>query len=180
MREWERGSLARRAPTQVKSSYHSHRYFHMTTFKASEKAGVSSFQPSGYYPDFPFSGSFVVSNIWGRIRLLIDRSSLLRKAPGRQLMSESINLRYIFQYQWIKHTSLGASIDVSMQSVLHNSWPGLLARGHDSEFKRSPKSLIHRQNLIHAGNKRSNNRQVKNSEFREILKCHYELCTHPS
>ena len=37
---------------------------------------------------------------------------------------------------WIKHTSLGASIDVSMKSVLRKSWPGLPALGHDSEFKR--------------------------------------------
>ena len=35
-----------------------------------------------------------------------------------------------------KKTSHGASIDVSVRSVLHESRPGFPARGHDSEFKR--------------------------------------------
>ena len=37
---------------------------------------------------------------------------------------------------------IGASIDISVRSVLRESRPGFPARGHDSEFKRSTRGVI--------------------------------------
>ena len=48
---------------------------------------------------------------------------------------------FIISVDW--HTSLGASVDVSVRSVLHKSLLGLPALGHDSEFKRQYFSVIH-------------------------------------
>ena len=72
--------------------------------------------------------------------MLVDRGSLLRKVSDRQLMSESINFNSISNMIYGISSmiyGIGASIDISVRSVLRESRPGFPARGHDSESKRS-------------------------------------------
>ena len=68
-------------------------------------------------------------------RLMRDKATLLH-LPPMSLKPVPPPVKIQRPYHWIKHTSLGASINVAMKSVLHKSWPGLPALGHDSEFKR--------------------------------------------
>ena len=71
--------------------------------------------------------------------MLVDRGSLLRKISDRQLMSESINFNSISNMIYRISSmiyGIGASIDISVRSVLRESRPGFPARGHDSESKR--------------------------------------------
>ena len=71
--------------------------------------------------------------------MLVDRGSLLRKVSDRQLMSESINFNSISNMIYGISSmiyGIGASIDISVRSVLRESRPGFPALGHDSEFKR--------------------------------------------
>ena len=71
--------------------------------------------------------------------MLVDRGSLLRKVSDRQLMSESINFNSISNMIYGISSmiyGIGASIDISVRSVLRESRPGFPARGHDSESKR--------------------------------------------
>ena len=73
--------------------------------------------------------------------MLVDRGSLLRKISDRQLMSESINFNSISNMIYGISSmiyGIGASIDISVRSVLRESRPGFPARGHDSESKRMP------------------------------------------
>ena len=73
--------------------------------------------------------------------MLVDRGSLLRKVSDRQLMSESINFNSISNMIYGISSmiyGIGASIDISVRSVLRESRPGFPARGHDSESKRPP------------------------------------------
>ena len=80
-----------------------------------------------------------IIEVWGIIWLSIDRSPLLRKVPDRQLMSESINFNSISNMIYGISSmiyGIGASIDISVRSVLRESRPGFPARGHDSESKR--------------------------------------------
>ena len=54
-------------------------------------------------------------------------------------MSESINFNSISNMIYGISSmiyGIGASIDISVRSVLRESRPGFPARGHDSEFKR--------------------------------------------
>ena len=86
-----------------------------------------------------FSCVQVASSNWGIIWLLVDRGSLLRKVSDRQLTNENINFNSISNM--IHGISsmiygIGASIDISVRSVLRESRPGFPARGHDSESKR--------------------------------------------
>ena len=72
--------------------------------------------------------------------MLVDRGSLLRKVSDRQLMSESINFNSISNMIYGISSmiyGIGASIDISVRSVLRESRPGFPARGHDSESKRN-------------------------------------------
>ena len=76
--------------------------------------------------------------------MLVDRGSLLRKISDRQLMSESINFNSISNMIYGISSmiyGIGASIDISVRSVLRESRPGFPARGHDSESKRAVCSL---------------------------------------
>ena len=76
--------------------------------------------------------------------MLVDRGSLLRKVSDRQLMSESINFNSISNMIYGISSmiyGIGASIDISVRSVLRESRPGFPARGHDSESKRRFPSL---------------------------------------
>ena len=71
--------------------------------------------------------------------MLVDRGSHLRKISDRQLMSESINFNSISNMIYGISSmiyGIGASIDISVRSVLRESRPGFPARGHDSESKR--------------------------------------------
>ena len=71
--------------------------------------------------------------------MLVYRGSLLRKVSDRQLMSESINFNSISNMIYGISSmiyGIGASIDISVRSVLRESRPGFPARGHDSESKR--------------------------------------------
>ena len=71
--------------------------------------------------------------------MLVDRGSLLRKVSDRQLTSESINFNSISNMIYGLSSmiyGIGASIDISVRSVLRESRPGFPARGHDSESKR--------------------------------------------
>ena len=72
--------------------------------------------------------------------MLVDRGSLLRKVSDRQLTSENINFNSISNMIYGISSmiyGIGASIDVSVRSVLRESRPGFPARGHDSESKRA-------------------------------------------
>ena len=71
--------------------------------------------------------------------MLVDRGSLLRKVSDRQLTSENINFNSISNMIYGISSmiyGIGASIDISVRSVLRESRPGFPARGHDSESKR--------------------------------------------
>ena len=73
--------------------------------------------------------------------MLVDRGSLLRKVSDRQLTSENINFNSISNMIYGISSmiyGIGASIDISVRSVLRESRPGFPALGHDSEFKRLP------------------------------------------
>ena len=86
--------------------------------------------------------------------MLVDRGSLLRKISDRQLMSESINFNSISNMIYGISSmiyGIGASIDISVRSVLRESRPGFPARGHDSEFKR--KWLIETSGICFLGAK---------------------------
>ena len=86
-----------------------------------------------------FSCVQVASSNWGIIWLLVDRGSLLRKVSDRQLTSENINFNSISNMIYGISSmiyGIGASIDISVRSVLRESRPGFPARGHDSESKR--------------------------------------------
>ena len=75
--------------------------------------------------------------------MLVDRGSLLRKVSDRQLTSENINFNSISNMIYGISSmiyGIGASIDISVRSVLRESRPGFPARGHDSEFKHCPQS----------------------------------------
>ena len=75
--------------------------------------------------------------------MLVDRGSLLRKVSDRQLTSENINFNSISNMIYGISSmiyGIGASIDISVRSVLRESRPGFPALGHDSEFKRT---LVH-------------------------------------
>ena len=77
--------------------------------------------------------------------MLVDRGSLLRKVSDRQLMSESINFNSISNMIYGISSmiyGIGASIDISVRSVLRESRPGFPARGHDSESKRTSPALF--------------------------------------
>ena len=109
------------------------------TQKYSKRAGVFSSQPPEislfFWQFFPIFHSNILGIVW----FLIDRSSLLRKVPDRQLMSESINFNSISNMIYGISSmiyGIGASIDISVRSVLRESRPGFPARGHDSESKR--------------------------------------------
>ena len=70
--------------------------------------------------------------------MLVDRGSLLRKVSDRQLTSENINFNSISNMIYGISSmiyGIGASIDISVRSVLRESRPGFPARGHDSESK---------------------------------------------
>ena len=76
--------------------------------------------------------------------MLVDRGSLLRKISDRQLMSESINFNSISNMIYGISSmiyGIGASIDISVRSVLRESRPGFPARGHDSPSAHSDKFL---------------------------------------
>ena len=78
--------------------------------------------------------------------MLVDRGSLLRKISDRQLMSESINFNSISNMIYGISSmiyGIGASIDISVRSVLRESRPGFPARGHDSESKRGSSRLTY-------------------------------------
>ena len=77
--------------------------------------------------------------------MLVDRGSLLRKVSDRQLTSENINFNSISNMIYGISSmiyGIGASIDISVRSVLRESRPGFPARGHDSESKRSATPYI--------------------------------------
>ena len=66
-------------------------------------------------------------------------SELSEKANPPLLMSESINFNSISNMIYGISSmiyGIGASIDISVRSVLRESRPGFPARGHDSESKR--------------------------------------------
>mgnify|MGYP003313949409 CR=1 FL=1 len=80
--------------------------------------------------------------------MLVDRGSLLRKVSDRQLTSENINFNSISNMIYGISSmiyGIGASIDISVRSVLRESRPGFPALGHDSEFKRIWRELYLRQ-----------------------------------